>query len=65
MQACLYEPLYYEWTIWRKPNSEMKRSGIELQFGEMRREAAEQMTWQGRCAPVFFYDFVIQSVKQN
>lgn len=33
MQACLYEHLFYEWTIWRMPNSEMERSGIELLHG--------------------------------
>lgn len=30
MQACLYEPLFYEWTIWRKPNTEEKRSFFEV-----------------------------------
>ena len=32
MQACLYKHLFYEWTIWRMPCSEMKHSGIELAF---------------------------------
>lgn len=32
MQACLYEHLFYEWTIWRMPYSEEKRSEFELAF---------------------------------
>ena len=40
MQACLYESLFYEWTVWRKPYSEMKRSGMELLHGLMRKNAA-------------------------
>ena len=32
MQACLYEHLFYEWTIWRMPYSEKKRNEFELAF---------------------------------
>ena len=53
MQACLYEHLFYEWTIWRMPYSEKKRSGFELAFrliyirrmpnSEMERSGSELM----------------------
>ncbi len=48
MQACLYEPLFYEWTIWRKPNTEEKRSFCEvawtLIYGNIRRKLCNRRT---------------------